>query len=55
MHLYSVEFQWFSKREIERNSGGGGYYDREEQEGGAALIKVLQGRNSVEQEISYSP
>ena len=37
MHLYSVEFQWFSTRDIERDSGGGGCYDCENQEGGAPL------------------
>src|SRR5258708_1970086 len=37
MHLYSVEFQWFSTRDFERDSGGLGCYDCENQEGRAPL------------------
>jgi DNA-directed RNA polymerase subunit RPC12/RpoP len=35
MHLYLVEFQWFSTRDNERHSGSGGCYDCETQEGEA--------------------
>jgi hypothetical protein len=55
MHLYSVEFQWFSTRDIERDSGGGGML-RLRDPGGQGTVKVpLQTRDYVELKTSYSP